>query len=150
MAHGPSACPDALNSEEWYPDYNADVGLPDAMSMFRDSGPDVFLREQDRLLPIANIARRMSAALPPGVKISRQAKVLMQEAVTEFICFITSEANDLCLLDQSKAVRSKHLLWALEKLGELQSSARPLLLYHMYARVFARKAFNMRRHTLLY
>ena len=51
------------------------------------------LREQDRLLPLANVARLMALELPKDAKISRDAKVLMQEMVTEFICFLTAEAK---------------------------------------------------------
>lgn len=49
------------------------------------------LREQDRFLPIANISRIMKKALPPNAKISKDAKECVQECVSEFISFITSE-----------------------------------------------------------
>jgi hypothetical protein len=55
------------------------------MSEFEDS------REQDRFLPIANISRIMKKALPPNAKISKDAKECVQECVSEFISFITSE-----------------------------------------------------------
>ena len=48
-------------------------------------------REQDRYLPIANISRIMKKALPPNGKIAKDAKDTMQECVSEFISFITSE-----------------------------------------------------------
>ena len=49
-------------------------------------------REQDRYLPIANISRIMKKALPPNGKIAKDAKDTMQECVSEFISFITSES----------------------------------------------------------
>jgi hypothetical protein len=52
-------------------------------------GRDV--REQDRFLPIANIARIMKKALPGNAKIAKDAKETTQECVSEFISFITSE-----------------------------------------------------------
>lgn len=55
------------------------------------SQPNVCLREQDRYLPIANISRIMKRALPPNAKISKEAKETVQECVSEFVCFITSE-----------------------------------------------------------
>jgi hypothetical protein len=48
-------------------------------------------REQDRYLPIANISRIMKKALPPNAKIAKDAKETVQECVSEFISFITSE-----------------------------------------------------------
>jgi nuclear transcription Y subunit beta len=48
-------------------------------------------REQDRFLPIANIARIMKKALPANAKIAKEAKETAQECVSEFISFITSE-----------------------------------------------------------
>ena len=48
-------------------------------------------REQDRFLPIANISRIMKRALPANAKIAKDAKETVQECVSEFISFITSE-----------------------------------------------------------
>lgn len=49
------------------------------------------VKEQDRWLPIANVARIMKLALPENAKIAKEAKECMQECVSEFISFITSE-----------------------------------------------------------
>lgn len=49
------------------------------------------LREQDRLLPIANVGRIMKLAVPPSAKISKEAKESVQECVSEFITFVSSE-----------------------------------------------------------
>ena len=43
------------------------------------------IREEDRLLPKASVARLMYQALPPGTKITHDSKHLMQELVSEFI-----------------------------------------------------------------
>ncbi|KAD7480047.1 hypothetical protein E3N88_03183 [Mikania micrantha] len=48
-------------------------------------------REQDRFLPIANISRIMKKALPANGKIAKDAKDTVQECVSEFISFVTSE-----------------------------------------------------------
>ena len=48
-------------------------------------------REQDRFLPIANISRIMKKALPTNAKIAKDAKETVQECVSEFISFVTSE-----------------------------------------------------------
>lgn len=49
------------------------------------------IREQDRLLPIANVARIMKQAVPTNAKIAKEAKETVQECVSEFISFVTSE-----------------------------------------------------------
>ena len=46
---------------------------------------------QDRFLPIANISRIMKKSLPANAKIAKDAKETVQECVSEFISFITSE-----------------------------------------------------------
>lgn len=56
-----------------------------------DGGDDDIIREQDRLLPIANVARIMKQAVPSNAKIAKDAKETVQECVSEFIAFITSE-----------------------------------------------------------
>jgi nuclear transcription Y subunit beta len=48
-------------------------------------------KEQDRFLPIANIGRIMRRAVPENGKIAKDAKESIQECVSEFISFITSE-----------------------------------------------------------
>jgi len=49
------------------------------------------VREQDRFLPIANISRIMKKAVPANGKIAKDAKETLQECVSEFISFVTSE-----------------------------------------------------------
>ena len=59
----------------------------------------------------------MTSELPKGAKISKEAKLLMQEMVSEFICFVTAEANDFSLVENHKAVTQEDHLNALESLG---------------------------------
>ena len=48
-------------------------------------------KEEIRLLPKANVARIMKRALPENAKIAKEAKECVQDCVSEFISFITSE-----------------------------------------------------------
>ena len=77
------------------------------------------LRWQDRFLPIANIAKLMARQLAHlgYAKISQDAKSLMQESVTEFICFIMSEANDRAVNLGSKTVTGEDIIYALRNMG---------------------------------
>jgi nuclear transcription Y subunit beta len=90
-------------------------------------------KEQDRLLPTANISRIMKQALSqgPGVetpgktdeiskaeaKISREAKEIVQECVSEFISFITSEASDKCKEEKRKTINGDDIICAMQTLG---------------------------------
>ncbi|KAL5476902.1 HAP3_1 [Sanghuangporus weigelae] len=74
-------------------------------------------REQDRYLPIANVARIMKSAVPPTAKIAKDAKECVQECVSEFISFVTSEAAEKCGLEKRKTVGGEDVLYALASLG---------------------------------
>jgi len=74
-------------------------------------------REQDRFLPIANVARIMKSAVPPTAKIAKDAKECVQECVSEFISFITSEAAEKCQLEKRKTIGGEDILYALASLG---------------------------------
>ncbi|KAJ3380208.1 Nuclear transcription factor Y subunit B-10 [Lobulomyces angularis] len=65
------------------------------------------LREQDRYLPIANVARIMKRALPENAKIAKEAKECVQECVSEFISFITSEASEKCINEKRKTINGE-------------------------------------------
>ena len=74
---------------------------------------------QDRFMPIAIIAKIMARELAHlgYAKISHDAKSLMQEAATEFICFLMSEANDQALQAKRKSVTGQDFINACDKLG---------------------------------
>mmetsp|Transcript_6094 Transcript_6094/g.20705 ORF Transcript_6094/g.20705 Transcript_6094/m.20705 type:complete len:113 (+) Transcript_6094:1938-2276(+) len=78
---------------------------------------DRHARDQDRYLPIANISRIMKKALPTNAKIAKDAKETVQECVSEFISFVTSEASDKCLREKRKTINGDDLLWAMSTLG---------------------------------
>ncbi|XP_031114172.1 nuclear transcription factor Y subunit B-1-like [Ipomoea triloba] len=80
-------------------------------------GPRSNIREQDRFLPIANISRIMKKALPASGKIAKDAKETVQECVSEFISFVTSEASDKCQKEKRKTINGDDLLWAMATLG---------------------------------
>ncbi|PIN05084.1 CCAAT-binding factor, subunit A (HAP3) [Handroanthus impetiginosus] len=82
-----------------------------------DQSPRSGVREQDRFLPIANISRIMKKALPANGKIAKDAKETVQECVSEFISFITSEASDKCQREKRKTINGDDLLWAMATLG---------------------------------
>ncbi|KAL3319296.1 hypothetical protein Ciccas_002041 [Cichlidogyrus casuarinus] len=75
------------------------------------------LREQDRFLPIANVAKIMKKSVPSSGKIAKEAKECVQECVSEFISFITSEAVDRCIEEKRKTVNGEDILFAIHALG---------------------------------
>ncbi|XP_068669463.1 nuclear transcription factor Y subunit B-like [Aristolochia californica] len=86
------------------------------------------VREQDRYLPIANISRIMKKALPANGKIAKDAKETVQECVSEFISFITSEASEKCQREKRKTINGDDLLWAMATLG-FEDYVEPLRIY---------------------
>ncbi|KAF3991550.1 hypothetical protein FT663_02279 [Candidozyma haemuli var. vulneris] len=78
---------------------------------------DYEIKEQDRFLPIANVARVMKSALPPHAKLSKESKECVQECVSEFISFITSQAADKSKLEKRKTLNGEDMLWAMFTLG---------------------------------
>ncbi|XP_045790932.1 nuclear transcription factor Y subunit B-9-like [Trifolium pratense] len=86
------------------------------------------IREQDQYMPIANVIRIMRRILPPHAKISDDAKETIQECVSEYISFITSEANERCQKEQRKTVTAEDILWAMGKLG-FDDYVNPLAFY---------------------
>lgn len=75
------------------------------------------LREQDRWLPINNVSRLMKNTLPVTAKVSKDAKECMQECVSEFISFVTSEASDRCSADKRKTINGEDILISMHALG---------------------------------
>ncbi|CAL9241438.1 unnamed protein product [Arabidopsis halleri] len=90
------------------------------------------VREQDRFMPIANVIRIMRRILPAHAKISDDSKETIQECVSEYISFITGEANERCQREQRKTITAEDVLWAMSKLG-FDDYIEPLTLYlHRY------------------
>ncbi|XP_006644967.1 nuclear transcription factor Y subunit B-2 [Oryza brachyantha] len=86
------------------------------------------VREQDRFLPIANISRIMKKAVPANGKIAKDAKETLQECVSEFISFVTSEASDKCQKEKRKTINGEDLLYAMGTLG-FEEYVEPLRIY---------------------
>ncbi|KAL9077703.1 MAG: hypothetical protein Q9161_000075 [Pseudevernia consocians] len=89
---------------------------------------DFEVKEQDRWLPIANVARIMKTALPENAKIAKEAKECMQECVSEFISFITSEASEKCQQEKRKTVNGEDILFAMTSTG-FENYAEALKIY---------------------
>jgi nuclear transcription Y subunit beta len=63
------------------------------------------------------VARIMKASVPPSAKIAKDAKECVQECVSEFISFVTSEAAERCQNEKRKTVGGEDILWAMGVLG---------------------------------
>ncbi|KAG8072209.1 hypothetical protein GUJ93_ZPchr0006g43207 [Zizania palustris] len=69
------------------------------------------------MMPIANVIRIMRRVLPGHGKISGDAKEMIQECVSEYIIFITDEANERCQREQRMNITAEDLIWAMSRLG---------------------------------
>ena len=92
------------------------------------SKPTKMLRDQDRFLPIANISRIMKNAVPNNGKIAKDAKECVQECVSEFVSFITSEASDKCYQEKRKTINGEDIIFAMATLG-FDNYIEPLKIY---------------------
>ncbi|KAM4569578.1 nuclear transcription factor Y, beta a isoform 1-T2 [Odontesthes bonariensis] len=100
----------------------------ESMNDHDDGGVKENYREQDIYLPIANVARIMKNAVPQTGKIAKDAKECVQECVSEFISFITSEASERCHQEKRKTINGEDILFAMSTLG-FDMYVDPLKLY---------------------
>ncbi|KAG8485055.1 hypothetical protein CXB51_021090 [Gossypium anomalum] len=124
----------------------SDTSNTNAVSTMPPPGP--VLREQDQYMPIANVIRIMRRILPPHAKISDEAKETIQECVSEFISFITGEANERCQSEQRKTVTAEDILCAMGKLG-FDDYMEPLTVYLTRYRQSENERTSLRGDTFL-
>ncbi|XP_023163381.1 nuclear transcription factor Y subunit beta [Drosophila hydei] len=94
----------------------------------RQDGHGIMLREQDRFLPICNIIKIMKVPVPQNGKIAKDARECIQECVSEFISFISSEAIERSVAENRKTVNGDDLLVAFSNLG-FDNYVEPLSIY---------------------
>ncbi|EYU35737.1 hypothetical protein MIMGU_mgv1a026716mg, partial [Erythranthe guttata] len=87
-----------------------------------------FKRDVDQYMPIANITRIMRRVLPSHAEIADDAKEAIQEYVSEFISFVTAEANWRCHCDYRRTVTPEDVLATMASLG-LDDYLEPLILF---------------------
>ncbi|XP_028398398.1 nuclear transcription factor Y subunit beta-like [Dendronephthya gigantea] len=104
------------------------LGVEDMDHEEKDREEYEVLREQDRFLPIANVARIMKKSIPKTGKIAKDAKECVQECVSEFISFITSEASERCHQEKRKTINGEDILFAMTTLG-FDQYVEPLKIY---------------------
>ncbi|KAL3851114.1 hypothetical protein ACJIZ3_012996 [Penstemon smallii] len=79
-------------------------------------------------MPIANVIKIMRKILPSHAKIADDAKETIQECVTEFIGFITSEANGRCHRDYRITITPEDVISTMGTLG-FDNYVEPLTIY---------------------
>lgn len=110
-----------------YPNPNAQGGDNDSGGPQLKPGVKVYL-DQERFLPIANVVRIMKSQMDPQAKLAKDAKESVQECVSEFICFIASEAAQICAETKRKTITADDLLTALESTG-FDNFAEPMRIF---------------------
>lgn len=107
-------------------------------------GGGAAVNQGEKQMPIANVIRIMRKVLPSHAKISEDAKEAMQECVSEYISYVTAEANQRCHDEQRKTITPEDLIWAMSRLG-FNDYVEPLSLYLQRHREFE----GIRRHDPL-
>ncbi|KAI0878929.1 histone-fold-containing protein [Hypoxylon argillaceum] len=94
--------------------HDSPTRTPEARSASKAHKYDVYDANIRNFAPVARI---MKLALPENAKIAKEAKECMQECVSEFISFITSEASEKCHQEKRKTVNGEDILFAMTSLG---------------------------------
>ncbi|KAL8061513.1 hypothetical protein ABFX02_02G091100 [Erythranthe guttata] len=90
--------------------------------------PEDFRREANLYMPMTNIVRVLRRTLPPHAKISDDAKEIIQECVSEFISFVTSEANEKAHREYKKTIHPEDVIAAMASLG-FDDYVEPLIVF---------------------
>lgn len=93
---------------------------------------DSSMNNTEEYLPISNISKIMKSVLSENLKISKDAKSFVEACVTEFICFITSEASEKCKREKRKTINSEDLLTVMNHLGFENYVVILKVYYHKY------------------
>merc|ERR1712212_256460 len=78
--------------------------------------------------PLNNISKVMKKVVPHSGKVAKEARECVQECVSEFISFITSEASERCQAEKRKTINGEDILFAMSTLG-FDNYVEPLKLY---------------------
>ncbi|KAI0539665.1 histone-fold-containing protein [Xylaria digitata] len=105
--------------------HDSPTQLPEAPRASKAHKYDVYDANIRNFAPVARI---MKLALPENAKIAKEAKECMQECVSEFISFITSEASEKCHQEKRKTVNGEDILFAMTSLG-FENYAEALKIY---------------------
>lgn len=92
----------------------------------------------------------MKHSVPSTGKIAKEAKETIQESVSEFISFITSEALDRCIEEKRKTLNGEDILFAMQTLG-FDDYIEPLKIFlQKYRKVIVQlNSFVIKRQKLI-
>lgn len=93
---------------------------------------DEDLEHDPNIRNFAPVARIMRAALLETAKITQKAKECMQECLSEFISFVTSEAAEKCRQEKRDIVQGEDIRFAMYSLGFENYSEAPRIYIRQY------------------
>lgn len=71
----------------------------------------------DPFLPITNVVNVMKECLPGNMKITKEAKDLMLECITELICFVAFDAQKHSITQRRKTITGADVVQSVQALG---------------------------------
>ena len=105
----------------------ADLRPPCLVHPTQEAQPKAKRASKTVCFPLANVVQLMASELPEEAKISHNAKMWMQEMVSEMVFFVTSEAIDRSSLSgDRRVISSEDLNASLRSLGVPSSLPRSL------------------------
>ena len=82
------------------------TGMPSSTAQVKSKNEDSFIEDDEE-----------EKSQSPTITIDREAVELMQELVTEFVCFVTSDMAEDVAKDRRVALKGQDLVESLNKLG---------------------------------
>ena len=82
------------------------TGVPSSAAQVKSKNEDSFIEDDEE-----------EKSQSPTITIDREAVELMQELVTEFVCFVTSDMAEDVAKDRRVALKGQDLVESLNKLG---------------------------------
>jgi len=82
-------------------------------------------RPEDLNLPNAVVSRIIKEALPPSVKVSKEAQAAVAKAASVFVLYATSCANNVALKHHRKTIHGQDVIKAMEDM-EFDKFIKPL------------------------
>merc|ERR1712029_955955 len=103
-------------------------------------------RPEDLNLPSSVVSRIIKEALPPSVKVSKEAQAAVAKAASVFVLYATSCANNVALKSHRKTIHGNDVIKAMDDM-EFEKFIKPLENSLDFGKVNKRKRIQQRKNV---